>query len=158
MPLRFRGKCANRAAQCGVLMNENPKADQQACRPCWQNCGVEADAEILAIDRMEDAIAPPHEHMTRIRELITRFEACYHEADKEAERIVKAISRGRCPKESKTRPPKRKTELENSCRILSQWCEDPPARRPWPSLPGLAGPVAESYCLDGKNCTHRKRL
>jgi hypothetical protein len=109
-------------------MNENPKADEQACRPCWQNCGVEADAEILAIDRMEDAIAPPDEHTTRIRELITRFEACYHEADKEAERIVKAIGTGRCPKESNARPPKRKKELENSRRILSRWCEDPAAR------------------------------
>jgi hypothetical protein len=111
-------------------MNEDPKADQEACRPCWQNCGVEADAEIRAIDRMEDDISPPDGQTTRIRELITRFEACYHEADRQAERIVKAIGAGRCPRESHARPPKRKKELENSCRILSQWCENPAARRP----------------------------
>jgi len=27
------------------------------CRACWQNCGVEADAEMLEIDGMEDAMA-----------------------------------------------------------------------------------------------------
>ncbi|HUV63869.1 MAG TPA: hypothetical protein VMW24_08225 [Sedimentisphaerales bacterium] len=108
-------------------MNENPRADQQVCRPYWQNCGVEADAEILAIDRMEDAIAPADEHTAQIRSLITRFEACYHEADKEALRIVKAIGTGRCPKQSNARPPKRKKELENSRRILSHWCQDPGA-------------------------------
>ncbi|MHC4546766.1 MAG: hypothetical protein ACYSYL_19990 [Planctomycetota bacterium] len=35
---------------------------------CWQNCGVEADAEILEIDAMEDAIAPLDEQTTQIRE------------------------------------------------------------------------------------------
>ncbi len=110
-------------------MNENPEADKMACRPCWQNCGVEADAEIRAIDRMEDEISPPDEQTARIRELITRFEACYHEADKETLRIVKAIGAGRCPRESHARPPKRKKELENSRQILSQWCQDPAARR-----------------------------
>jgi hypothetical protein len=44
---------------------------------------------------MEDAIAPLDEQTTRIRELITRFESCYHEADKEAERIIRAIGDGR---------------------------------------------------------------
>ena len=111
-------------------MNEDSKGDQQACRSCWQNCGVAPDAEILKIDAMEDAISPPDEHTVRIRNLITRFEACYHEADREAERIVKAIGAERCPRESHARPPKRKKELENSHRILSQWCQDPAARRP----------------------------
>ena len=94
------------------------------CRPCWQNCGVEADAEMIEIDAMEDAIAPLDEQTTRIRELITRYEACYHEADKEAELIIGAIGSGQCPKESNERPPQRKKELEDCYQILSRWCED----------------------------------
>ena len=80
-----------------------------------------------AIDRIEDGISPLDKHTAQIRNLITRFEACYHEADKEAERIVKAIGAGRCPKESHARPPKRKKELQNSHRILSHWCQAPGA-------------------------------
>ncbi|MHC4511490.1 MAG: hypothetical protein ACYTAO_21490 [Planctomycetota bacterium] len=118
-------------------MNESPEANQRACRPCWQNCGVEADAEILAIDAMEDAIALPDEHTMRIRELITRFESCYHEADKEAESIIEAIGAGRCPEQSHTRPPGRRKELENSRAILSQWCRDPVAQAPKPDVGGI---------------------
>lgn len=106
-------------------MSEAKNTNEGPCRSCWQNCGVEADAEMLKIDAMEDSLAPLDEHIAGIRRLITRFEACYHQADKKAERIVKAIGAGRRPKESKGRPPKRKRELENSCRILSLWCEDP---------------------------------
>ena len=101
-------------------------------RACWQNClgpgGDESflsDAELLAIDAMEDALAPLDVDITAIRQLITRFEACYHEADKEAEYIIKAIAAGRPPKQSTARPAKRKEELQNSHRILSRWCEDP---------------------------------
>ena len=90
----------------------------------WQNCGVEADAEMLEIDAMEDAIAPLDDQTTRIRELITRYQACYHEADKEAELIIGAIGSGQCPKESNERPPQRKKELEDCYQILSRWCED----------------------------------
>ena len=109
-------------------MNEQSNTNEGPCRACWQNCGVEADAEILDIDKMEDAIAPLDERTTRIRELITRFEPCYHEADKEAERIVAAIGAGHCPEESVGRPPERKKELENCRLILSRWCEDPAIR------------------------------
>ncbi|MGB2807642.1 MAG: hypothetical protein WBC22_07875, partial [Sedimentisphaerales bacterium] len=48
----------------------------------------------------------------------------YHEADIEAERIIKAIGAGRYPPESNERPPQRKKELEDCYRILSHWCED----------------------------------
>ncbi len=98
------------------------------CRPCWQNCGVEADPEMFEIDAMEDAIAPLDEQTTRIRELITRYEACYLEADKEAELIIGAIGSGQYPAESDERPPERKKELENCCRILSRWCQEPGIR------------------------------
>jgi hypothetical protein len=106
-------------------MNEQSNTNEGTCRTCWQNCGVQADAEMLDIDKMEDAIAPLDEQAVRIRELITRFEACYHEADKQAKLIARAIGAGRCPEESNERPPERKKELENSRLILSRWCEDP---------------------------------
>ena len=90
-----------------------------------QACGIEADAEVLEIDRMEDSIAPLDEETTKIRQLITGFELCYHEADKEAEYIAQAIGAGHCPERSNERPPQRKKELENSRQILSKWCENP---------------------------------
>jgi hypothetical protein len=91
----------------------------------WQACGIEVDAEVLEIDRMEEAIAPLDEETTKIRQLITGFELCYHEADKEAEYIAQAIGAGHCPERSNERPPQRKKELENSRQILSSWCENP---------------------------------
>jgi len=100
-------------------------------RPCWQNCyapddkRILEDKELLAIDAMEDAIAPLDDQTTAIRQLITRFEACYHEADKEAEYIVKSIAAGHCLEQSQQRPPGRKKELENARQILSQWCKNP---------------------------------
>ena len=93
-------------------------------RPCWQNCGG-VDKEVLAIDAMEDSIAPVDEQATQIRQLITRFEACYHEADKEAEFIAAAIGAGHSPQRSNARPAQRRRELENTRRILATWCENP---------------------------------
>ncbi|MFB0524106.1 MAG: hypothetical protein ACETVZ_01095 [Phycisphaerae bacterium] len=99
-------------------------------RPCWQNCIVPDDEsflddkELAAIDAMEDSIAPLDDDTVRIRQLITQFELCYHEADKQAELIVKAIGLGHAPEESGERPPKRKEELQNCRDILSAWCEE----------------------------------
>ena len=101
-------------------------------RPCWQNCGglddksLLEDKEILAIDAMEDSIGPLDDNTVGIRGLITRFESCYHEADKEAEMIVGAIGSGQIPVESNDRPPQRKQELQNTHDILSAWCQDEP--------------------------------
>jgi hypothetical protein len=99
-------------------------------RPCWLNCygpddkSFLRDEELIAIDAMEDSIAPLDEQIIQIRQVITRFEACYHEADKEAEYIVKSIAAGHCLEQSQQRPPKRKKELENARNILSMWCEN----------------------------------
>ncbi|KPL23829.1 MAG: hypothetical protein AMJ75_05240 [Phycisphaerae bacterium SM1_79] len=99
-------------------------------RACWQNCyapddkRILEDKELLAIDAMEDSIAPLDDQTIAIRQLITRFEACYHEADKEAEYIVKSIAAGHCLEQSQQRPPERKKELENARSILSMWCEN----------------------------------
>ncbi len=98
-------------------------------RSCWQNCGglddkrLLEDEEILAIDAMEDSVTPLDDNTVHIRGLITRFESCYHEADKEAQMIIQAIGSGQPPVESKERPPQRKRELQNSLDILLAWCE-----------------------------------
>jgi hypothetical protein len=98
-------------------------------RLCWQNCGaldderLLVDEEITDIDAMEDSISPLDETTVKIRGLITRFESCYHEADKEAEMIIGAIGSGQPPVESGERPPQRKLELQNSRDILSAWCD-----------------------------------
>jgi len=105
-------------------MAQEENENKIAAGSWWQNCGVEPDAEMLEIDAMQDAIAPLDEQTTRIRELITRFEACYHEADKQAELIVGAIGSGQCPEESHERPRQRKKELEDCYQILSRWCAD----------------------------------
>ncbi len=98
-------------------------------RPCWQNCGalddksLLEDEELLGIDAAEDSIGPLDDNTVRIRGLITRFESCYHEADKEAEMIIQAIGSGQPPVESHERPAQRKRELQNSFDILSAWCK-----------------------------------
>ncbi len=90
-----------------------------------QACGIEADAEVLEIDRMEDSITPLDDDTAKIRQLISGLELCYHEADKEAEYIAQAIGAGHCPQRSDERPPQRKKELENYRQILSGWRENP---------------------------------
>jgi len=90
-----------------------------ALRPCWQNCCGADDDEVRLLDTMEDALGPLDERTTQIRRLITLFEACYHEADKEAEFIVGAIGAGYCAERSNERPPQRKRELENARHLLS---------------------------------------
>jgi len=98
-------------------------------RSYWQNCGalddksLLEDEEILGIDAMEDSITPLDDNTVHIRGLITRFESCYHQADKEAEMIIQAIGSGQRPVESNQRPPQRKRELQNSFDILSAWCQ-----------------------------------
>ncbi len=115
-------------------MDQKQENKDKGARAWWVNCAAahdgsyREDKELAAIDAMEDCIGRVDEQGTAIRRLITRFEACYHEADKEAERIAEAIGAGRCPVESNERPPGRKRELENCHRILSRWCEDPDAR------------------------------
>ena len=99
-------------------------------RPCWQNCFLAddehalKDKELAEIDAMEDSLATLDDNAVRIRELITRFESCYHESDRQAELIIEVIASGRPPAESGDRPPERKRDLQNCREILSAWCED----------------------------------
>ncbi len=103
-------------------------------RICWRNCyGPEdpqhlADKELTAIDAMEDALDSCAETTRQLRQWITRFEACYLEADQEAAAIIQGIGRGRCPKPIPDRPARRREALANSSWILSAWCEDPEVR------------------------------
>jgi hypothetical protein len=100
-------------------------------RPCWMNCcgpddkSFLDDEEHLAINAMEDSIVPLDDQTVAVRGIITRFEACYHEADKEAEYIIKSIAAGYCLDQSKERSPERKKELENTRRLLLMWCKNP---------------------------------
>ncbi len=102
----------------------------ECLRACWGNCGglddeeLLSDREIATVDAMEDSLGPLDAQTVQIRELITRFEACYHEADIEAQRIAEAIGAGRCPAESGERPPERKKQLQDSHDILSGWRDD----------------------------------
>ena len=99
-------------------------------RPCWQNCiipedeNLHLDEELAAINAMQPPPAPLDDDVVRIRELITGFESCYHEADRQAELIIGAIGASRPPAESGDRPPGRKQELQDCNDILSAWCED----------------------------------
>jgi hypothetical protein len=106
-------------------MNQEVNGNESSIRPCWRNCDTEGDSEIFEIDKMEDSISPLDDETAKIRQLISGFELCYHEADKEAEYITKAIGAGRCPQRSNERPPQRKKELENCKQMLSSWCENP---------------------------------
>jgi len=63
----------------------------ETLRPCWQNCFLPDDKhalkdhELAEIDAMEDSLAPLDDNAVRIRKLITCFESCYHESDRQAE-------------------------------------------------------------------------
>ena len=75
------------------------------CRSWWRNCALHADSEILAIDRMEDHIAPIDLNVAKIRELISSLELCHHKAERWVENIIKAIGAGETGKGLGTRPP-----------------------------------------------------
>ncbi|MHC4728561.1 MAG: hypothetical protein ACYS17_15175 [Planctomycetota bacterium] len=126
-------------------MNTEGETNKESCRPWWRNCVEEATEEILAIDKMIEAIEPLDEQTTQIRGLIAGFESCYHEIDKEAERIIKAIGCGQCPEESNERPPQRKKELEDCYRILSGWCEDTAVKDIDSDLGGISAKKLLSY-------------
>ncbi|MBN2137570.1 MAG: hypothetical protein JW720_07180 [Sedimentisphaerales bacterium] len=105
-----------------------------AQRSHWVNCfgpideSLITDSEVFQIDAMSRDLAPLDKNTSLIRQLITGFEACYHQADKEAERIIKAVAAGKPPRKSTARPAKRKRELVNAHRLLSDWRKDHNAR------------------------------
>lgn len=94
-------------------------------RSCWRNCTLETDLEILAIDEMEDQIAPIAENVLKIRKLISSLELCHHKAERWVDNIIKAIGEGETTKGLGTRSPDQQHPAENvwlnACAILSAW-------------------------------------
>ena len=97
-----------------------------SCRECWANCGVEADEEMLAIDRLEDELSPLPENTRRIRKLISTLELCHHKADRWVTNIIEAIGEGDTSKGLGTRAASEVHPAErdwiNACTALSAWC------------------------------------
>jgi hypothetical protein len=94
-------------------------------RPWWRNCALEADSEILAIDRIEDHIAPIGANVSKIRELISSLELCHHKAERWVSNIIEAIGTGETKKGLGTRSPGQQHPTEkawqNACAALSAW-------------------------------------
>ena len=109
----------------------------EPCRSWWRNCAIEADAEIEAIDRTEDALGPLDPAIMRIRGLIGALELCHHKAARWIDNIVAAIAAGNTHKGLGTRPSGRWHEAEERwqlvCDELSAWC----AGKPLPASPRL---------------------
>ncbi len=118
-----------------------------SCRSWWRNCALEADSEILDIDRTEDAIAPIAPEVSRIRELISTLELCHHKAERWVFNIIEAIGVGDTKKGLGTRSAGQHHAVEevwqNACAALSAWCAGCPAG----SLDGCVDTVGASQML-----------
>jgi len=117
----------------------------------WMNCcDLEdprflSDEERIAIDAMQEAIEPLDDNTAGIRQRITRFESCYHEADKEADIIIKAIGSGQCPAESNERPIQRKKELQDAASILIAWTQLMPPEAYAPAVGNISADKLHSF-------------
>jgi len=104
-----------------------------SCRSLWRNCALEADSEILDIDRIEDDIAPIAPNVSSIRELISSLELCHHKADRWVFNIIEAIGAGETKKGLGTRSPGQQHAAEkvwqNACAALSAWCAGCPSTK-----------------------------
>ena len=107
-----------------------------AFRAHWRNCyasdDVSAlmDADIRAIDALEDALQPLDEDTAHIRQLITCFESCHHRALRHAEIISAAIAAGHTDKGPGRRPGGSRHPAEeiwqNACTALRAWVQGRP--------------------------------
>jgi hypothetical protein len=104
-----------------------------SCRSWWRNCALHADSEIMAIDGMEDRIAPIGADVSNIRELISSIELCHHKAERWVYNIVEAIGAGETTKGLGTRSPGQRhpseTVWRNTCAALSAWCAGCPSTK-----------------------------
>jgi len=102
-------------------------------RSWWRNCALEADSEIMAIDAMENHIAPIGRNVSKIRELISSLEMCHHKADRWVYNIIEAIGAGETTKGLGTRSPGQQhpseTVWQNACAALSAWCAGCPSTK-----------------------------
>jgi len=119
----------------------------EPCRPPWRNCTQTADVEILAIDAMEDGLAPLSAGAAAVRGLISAIELCHHKAARWVENTIQAIGDGGTSKGLGTRDPGRLHDAElvwqAACDALSAWC----AGHPPASLEGAVGTVPVSRLL-----------
>ncbi|MFC1890647.1 hypothetical protein ACFL4G_12915 [Thermodesulfobacteriota bacterium] len=103
------------------------------CRSWWRNCALHSDAEIMAIDGMEDHIAPIGSNVSKIRELISSLELCHHKAERWVHNIIEAIGAGETQKGLGTRSPGQQHSAEkiwlNACAALSAWCAGCPSTK-----------------------------
>ena len=87
----------------------------------------------MAIDGMEDRIAPIDANITKIRELISSLELCHHKADRWVYNIIEAIGTGETTKGLGTRLPNKQypseTIWQNTCAALSAWCAGCPSTK-----------------------------
>ena len=103
------------------------------CRLWWRNCALHADSEILAIDELEDCIAPIGANASKIRELISSLELCHHKADRWVYNILEAIGTGETTKGLGTRSRgqrhPREAVWQNACAALLAWCAGCPSTK-----------------------------
>lgn len=118
-------------------------------KSCWQNCALEADSEILEIDKMEDRIAPLAANVSKIRDLISGLELCHHKAERWVDNIINAIGTGESDKGLGTRLTGRQHPAENvwqhACAALAAWV----AGCPVASIDNTIGDVPASKLLAG---------
>jgi len=98
-----------------------------ALRPCWRNCAVKADDEILAIDQTEDQLPSIDPGVRRVRQLITGLEICHHKAERWIDNIILAIGAGDTSKglgtSADSEPHVSEVRWEEICTLLSCWCD-----------------------------------
>jgi hypothetical protein len=113
--------------------NIDRRRKQMTAREWWNNCDIdqEADSEIVAINSLEDQIAPIAPNVGKIRGLISTLEMCHHKAEKWVSNIIEAIATGKTSKGLGTRTPGQMhpTEIvsKNACAALSAWVAGSPA-------------------------------
>ncbi len=127
----LRATCTSRAEPSGRTYTNETEPMTESPRPWWRNCALTPDPEILAIDRMEDQIAPIAADVSNIRQLISSLELCHHKAERWVDNIIAAIGTGETTKGLGTRSPGQRhpaeTVWQNACAALSAWIAGCPA-------------------------------
>jgi hypothetical protein len=103
----------------------------QTCRPCWANCALTPDPEILEIDAMEDSLGSISRGAREVRALISTLELCHHKAHRWLHNIIESIGAGKTNKGLGTRGSGPLHDAERiwmaACDALEAWCAGCPA-------------------------------
>jgi hypothetical protein len=87
----------------------------------------------MAIDEMEDHLAPVGANVSKIRELISSLELCHHKADRWVYNTLEAIGAEQTTKGLGTRSPDqqhaREAVWQHACAALSAWCAGCPGTK-----------------------------